>query len=218
MPKSAWLSTELHDYLVAHSDPVDPVLAELTEETKRRVENLWIMEIAPEQGVFMQMLVSLSGATRAVEVGTFTGHSSICIARGLPDDGKLLCLDTSDEWTQVARRYWAKAGLEHKIELRLAPALDTLRALPPGPQFEFAFIDADKPNYPAYYEEILVRMPRGGLIVCDNVLWMGAVANPEAQDEQTRAIRAFNDKVASDERVSTSMIPVGDGLLLARKR
>ncbi|MCA9511339.1 MAG: class I SAM-dependent methyltransferase [Myxococcota bacterium] len=218
MPKSAWLTEALHEYLVAHSDPDDDLLRELTAETKRSVEGLWLMEIAPEQGAFMQMLVAISGARRAVEVGTFTGHSSISIARGLPDDGRLLCLDTSEEWTAIARRYWAKAGLEHKIELRLGPAVDALRALPREPLFDFAFIDADKPNYPVYYEEILARMPQGGLVVCDNVLWMGAVVDPAAQDEQTKAIRAFNDLVAADARVSTSMIPVGDGLLLARKR
>ena len=218
MPKSAWLTEALHEYLVAHSDPDDDLLRELTAETKRSVEGLWLMEIAPEQGAFMQMLVAISGARRAVEVGTFTGHSSISIARGLPDDGRLLCLDTSEEWTAIARRYWAKAGLEHKIELRLGPAVDALRALPREPLFDFAFIDADKPNYPVYYEEILTRMPQGGLVVCDNVLWMGAVVDPAAQDEQTKAIRAFNDLVAADARVSTSMIPVGDGLLLARKR
>ena len=218
MPKSAWLTEALHEYLVAHSDPDDDLLRELTAETKRSVEGLWLMEIAPEQGAFMQMLVAIPGARRAVEVGTFTGHSSISIARGLPDDGRLLCLDTSEEWTAIARRYWAKAGLEHKIELRLGPAVDALRALPREPLFDFAFIDADKPNYPVYYEEILARMPQGGLVVCDNVLWMGAVVDPAAQDEQTKAIRAFNDLVAADARVSTSMIPVGDGLLLARKR
>ena len=218
MPKSTWLSDELHQYILDHSGPVDPLLVELAEETKRLVEHLWVMEIAPEQGVFMEMLVRISGARRAVEVGTFTGHSSISIARGLPDDGTLLCLDTSDEWTEVARRYWDKAGVADKITLEIAPAADTLRALPPEEAFDFAFIDADKVNYGVYYEEILARMPAGGLIVCDNVLWGGSVVDPERQDDDTKAIRAFNDRVYADERVDTSMIPVGDGLLLARKR
>ena len=218
MPKSAWLTEPLHDYLVAHSEPLDPVLHELGEETKRVVEHLWMMEIAPEQGVFMEMLVRIHGGKRAVEVGTFTGHSAISIARGLPADGHLLCLDTSEEWTAIARRYWDKAGVADKIELRLAPAAETLRSLPEQALFDFAFIDADKPAYPVYYEEILKRMPQGGLIVCDNVLWGGSVANPEVRDDQTQAIRAFNDLVVQDPRVEASMIPVGDGLLLARKR
>jgi caffeoyl-CoA O-methyltransferase len=218
MPKSAWLSDALHGYLVSHSAPLDPLLEALGEETRRAVPDLWMMEIAPEQGVFMELLVRVSGASRAVEVGTFTGHSSICIARGLPDGGRLLCLDSSEEWTAIARRYWARAGLEDKIELRLAPAAETLAGLQDGPQFDFAFLDADKVNYPVYYEAILERMPPGGLIVCDNVLWSGAVVDPERQDDQTRAIRAFNDRVAADERVHASMIAVGDGLLLARKK
>ena len=218
MPKSAWLSEPLHEYIVAHSEPVDLVLGELSEETRRVVGPLAMMEIAPEQGVFMELLVRLAGARRAVEVGTFTGHSSISIARGLPADGSLLCCDVSDEWTSIARRYWEKAGVADKIELRLAPAAETLAALPPEQHFDFAFIDADKPAYPIYYEAILSRMPAGGLIVCDNVLWGGSVADPQNQEESTQAIRAFNDLVVADERVEASMIPVGDGLLLARKR
>jgi caffeoyl-CoA O-methyltransferase len=218
LPKSAWLSDELHQYILDHSGPVDSLLVELAEETKRRVKNLWLMEIAPEQGVFMQMLVTLTGAKRAVEVGTFTGHSAISIARGLPEEGHLLCLDVSEEWTAIARTYWERAGLTDKITLQIGPAIETLQALPETEQFDFAFIDADKQNYGAYYEEILKRMPSGGLIVCDNVLWSGAVANEEVVDEQTNAIRAFNDRVYADERVETSMISVGDGLLLARKR
>lgn len=218
MPKSAWLSDELHAYILDHSGPVDSLLVELAEETKRLVEHLWIMEIAPEQGIFMQMLVSLTGAKRAIEVGTFTGHSAISIARGLPDDGTLLCLDVSEEWTAVARRYWEKAGLSKKITLEIGPAAESLRALPEAEQFDFGFIDADKQNYASYYEEILKRMPSGGLILVDNVLWGGSVVDPERSDADTNAIRTFNDKVYGDERVDTSMISVGDGLLLAHKR
>jgi caffeoyl-CoA O-methyltransferase len=136
----------------------------------------------------------------------------------LPEDGRLLCLDVSEEWTAIARRYWEKAGVAEKIELRLAPAAETLAGLPADVQFEFAFIDADKENYPIYYEAILERMPAGGLIVCDNVLWGGSVIDPDNQQESTLAIRAFNDLVVADARVEASMIPVGDGLLLARKR
>lgn len=218
MPKSAWLSEPLHEYIVAHSEPLDPVLVELGAETERVAGGLAMMEIAPEQGVFMEMLVRLSGARRAVEVGTFTGHSSICIARALPEDGRLLCCDVSEEWTAVARRYWDKAGVAHKIELRLAPAVETLASLPPEQGFDFAFLDADKPSYSAYYEAILARMPAGGLIVCDNVLWGGSVVDAGNQDDSTVALRAFADAVVADERVEASMIAVGDGLLLARKR
>ena len=198
MPKSAWLSEALHEYIVGHSAPLDSLLEELGQETRRAVPDLWMMEIAPEQGVFMELLVGLTGARRAVEVGTFTGHSSICIARGLPEDGQLLCLDTSEEWTAIARSYWERAGVAEKIELVLAPAAETLAALPADEAFDFAFLDADKANYPVYYEEILKRMPPGGLIVCDNVLWSGAVVDPDRDDPQTRAIRAFNDQVAAD--------------------
>jgi caffeoyl-CoA O-methyltransferase len=218
MPKSAWLSDALHEYIVAHSEPLDPVLLELGEETRRVAGGLAMMEIAPEQGAFMELLVRLTGARRAVEIGTFTGHSAISIARGLPADGRLLCCDVSEEWTAIARRYWEKAGVADKIELRLAPGAETLASLPADTRFDFAFIDADKPAYSTYYEAILARMPAGGLIVCDNVLWGGSVADPENQEESTQAIRAFNDLVIADERVEASMIPVGDGLLLARKR
>ena len=158
------------------------------------------------------------GAKRAVEIGTFTGYSSLCIARGLPDDGKLLCCDVSDEWTQVGRRFWEKAGVAHKIELKIGPAADTLRALPERELFDLAFIDADKVGYPVYYEEILKRLRPNGLILVDNVLWMGAVVNPEAQDPNTVAIRAFNDQVAADPRVDCVMLAVSDGLTILRKR
>ena len=217
-PKSFFLNPEAQAYLVDHSRPADDVLETLVEETRKATGGLSLMQIAPEQGAFMQLLVAATGARSAIEVGTFTGYSSICIARGLPEDGRLLCLDTSEEWTEIARRAWEKAGVAHKIELQIAPAADALRALPEDTRFDFAFIDADKPNYGVYYDEILKRMPSGGLIVCDNVLWMGAVIDPEAKDENTLAIRAFNDRVAGDARVETAMIAVGDGLLLARKR
>jgi caffeoyl-CoA O-methyltransferase len=158
------------------------------------------------------------GARRAIEVGTFTGYSSICIARGLPPDGRLLCCDVSEEWTALARRFWEKAGVADRIELRLAPAAETLRALPEDPVFDLAFLDADKPGYPVYYEEILRRLRPGGVILADNVLWMGRVADPAADDPQTAAIRAFNAQVAGDPRVDCVMIPLSDGLTLLRKR
>ena len=171
-----------------------------------------------EQGAFLTLLARAIGARRAVEVGTFTGYSAIAIARGLPPDGRLLCCDVSDEWTGIARRYFARAGLAERIDLRIAPALDTLRALPSGPALDLAFIDADKTSYRAYYEELLPRLRPNGLVLFDNVLWSGAVADPTDHSENTEAIRALNDFVARDERVESVMLPIADGLTIARKR
>jgi caffeoyl-CoA O-methyltransferase len=216
-PKSFHLSQGVHDYLVRHGTPPDPLLQELIEET-RKLGPISIMQIAPEQGAFMTLLARAIGARRAIEVGTFTGYSAISIARGLPDDGRLLCCDVSGEWTAIARRFFEKAGVAHRIELRLAPGIETLRALPATEDVDLAFIDADKPSYPLYYEEILRRMRPGGLLLADNVLWLGRVADPAADDEQTRAIRSFNELVARDERVDRVMLPIADGLTIARKR
>jgi caffeoyl-CoA O-methyltransferase len=216
-PKSFHLSAAVHEYLVRHGTPPDAVLRELAEETAR-LGPISIMQIAPEQGAFMTLLARAIGARRAVEVGTFTGTSALCIARGLPDDGHLLACDVSEEWTAIARRYWERAGVAKKIELRIGPALETLRALPGEPRFDLGFIDADKPSYPLYYEEILKRLRPGGLVLIDNVLWFGRVADPADQDPQTRAIRGFNDAVAADPRVDCVMLPVSDGLTILRKR
>ena len=215
--KSLGVSPEVHEYLVAHGTPPDSVQRELIEET-RKLGGISIMQVAPEQGAFLTLLARAIGARRAIEVGTFTGYSSLCLARGLAQGGKLLTCDTSDEWTQVARRYWEKAGVADRIELRLGPGADTLRALPKDPVFDLGFIDADKGGYPLYYEEILTRLRPGGVILVDNVLWTGRVADPSAQDEMTVAIRKFNDKVAADSRVDCVMVPISDGLTLLRKR
>jgi caffeoyl-CoA O-methyltransferase len=160
----------------------------------------------------------LIGARHAIEVGTFTGYSAISISRGLPDDGTLLCCDVNEEWTAVARKYWERAGVDDKIELRIAPAIETLRSLPAGERFDLAFIDADKSNYPHYYEEVLARLRRTGVILVDNTLWGGAVADSKATDDNTKAIRAFNDAIAADDRVESTILTVGDGLTLIRKR
>jgi caffeoyl-CoA O-methyltransferase len=216
-PKSFFLSPEIQSYLVAHGMPPDAVLRELAAETER-IGPLARMQVAPEQGAFLTFLTRLIGARRAIEVGTFTGYSAVCIARGLPPDGKLLCCDVSEEWTAIARRFFEKAGVASRVELRIAPAAETLRALPEQADFDLAFIDADKPGYTVYYEEILRRLRPGGLILADNVLWSGAVVDPEARDASTLAIRTFNDLVAADERVDRVMIPLSDGLTLARKR
>jgi caffeoyl-CoA O-methyltransferase len=166
----------------------------------------------------MTLLARVTGARRAIEVGTFTGYSTLCLARGLPADGRVIACDVSREWTAIGRRYWEKAGVAEKIDLRIGPAAETLRALPEEEGFDLAFIDADKPNYPVYYELILARLRHGGLILVDNVLWMGQVVNPEASDPQTQAIRSFNDAVARDARVECVMLPISDGLSLLRKR
>src|SRR5919106_7006246 len=216
-PKSCFLTPGVHDYLLAHAPPLDDVQRDLIAETEA-LGDISVMQIAPEQGAFMASLTRLIGARRAVEVGTFTGYSSLSIARGLPDDGTLLCCDVSEEWTAIARKYWERAGVDQKIELRIAPALDTLRSLPSGEQFDLAFIDADKENYRNYYEEVLARLRRDGVILVDNTLWMGAVIDPEVTDDHTNAIRAFNDAVAADDRVDSVILTVGDGLTLVRKR
>ena len=214
--KSFFLTPQLHSYILDHIDAPDALQRELIEETEK-LGPIAMMQIAPEQGAFMELLVRTRGARRAIEVGTFTGYSALCIARALGPGGKLLCLDTSAEWTAIARRFWEKAGVADRIELRLAPGAETLAALPRETLFDFAFIDADKPAYRTYYEEILARLAPGGLIVCDNVLWAGRVCDPAVDDPQTREIRAFNDFVAGDARVERAMIAVGDGLTIARK-
>jgi caffeoyl-CoA O-methyltransferase len=164
------------------------------------------------------MLTRLVGARRAVEVGTFTGYSSLCIARGLVDGGSLLCCDVSEEWTALGRRAWAAAGLADRIELRIAPALDTLRALPEAAEVDLAFIDADKPGYAAYWAELVPRIRPGGLLLADNVLWSGRIVDPSVDDANTAALRAFNDVVAADDRVETVVLTAFDGLTMARKR
>jgi caffeoyl-CoA O-methyltransferase len=211
------LNPDLYEYVVAHGKNADPLLKELAEETANfgRISG---MQITAEQGNFMQLLAAAIGARSAVEVGTFTGYSSICVARALPSDGRLLCCDVSEEWTAIARRYWERAGVASKITLKLAPALGTLRALPADHSFDFAFIDADKISYRHYYEEILRRTRPGGLILFDNVLWNGAVIDPADQSDDTRAIRELNGFLMTDPRVDTVMLPIADGLTICRKR
>jgi predicted O-methyltransferase YrrM len=215
-PKSFFLNSEIHGYLLAHTQPIDEVQQELIDETSELPMSM--MQISPEQGAFMEILTRLIGAKRAVEVGTFTGYSALAIARGLPDDGTLLCCDVSEEWTSIGRRYWEAAGVAGKIDLRLAPATETLQALPDEELFDLAFIDADKPAYPVYYEEILRRLRPNGVILVDNTLWGGRIADPGERDEATLAIRAFNDMVAADPRVESTILTLGDGVTFVRKR
>jgi len=215
-PKFTALDDALYAYLLAHRSPDDEVVRQLREETAR-LGGQAVMQVAPEQAAFLRILVAATGARRAVEVGTFTGLSSLAIARGLPADGRLLCLDVSEQWTAIARQAWAKAGVAERIELRIAPAAETLRALPEGPRFDFAFIDADKKGYPVYWEEIVRRLRPGGLIAVDNVLWEGDVVRSEEQDDDVVAIRRFNELVLADRRVESVMLAIADGLTLARK-
>ncbi|HEV7708624.1 MAG TPA: class I SAM-dependent methyltransferase [Asanoa sp.] len=211
-------SPAISDYLLAHSTPADEVLRELAAETTRAFPDAAGMQISHDEGELLTMLTQLVGATSAVEVGVFTGYSSICIARGLAPGGTLLACDVSEEWTSIARRYWDRAGVADRIDLRIAPAIETLRALPAEETVDFAFIDADKDGYPAYYAELVTRVRPGGLIVLDNVLRGGRVVDPSATGPGDVAIRAINDQVVADPRVSVAMLPVRDGVTLIRKR
>jgi len=213
------MTDELYDYLLSVSLREPEVLRRLREETAS-LEQAGL-QISPEQGQLMALLVELIGATRTLEIGTFTGYSALVVALALPADGCVVACDVSEEWTRVARRYWAEAGVAENIDLRLGPALDTLDTLLAEERtggFDFAFIDADKESYDAYYERCLALVRRGGLIAIDNVLWHGRVVDPSDTDADTEAIRVLNAKLAHDERVSISLVPIGDGLTLARKR
>jgi caffeoyl-CoA O-methyltransferase len=215
-PKSFFLSSEIHEYLLDHGARPDGVQQSLIEATEA-LGDVALMAVAPEQGAFMTLLTRAVGARSAVEVGTFTGSSALAIARGLPPDGHLLCCDVSQEWTAIGRRHWEQAGVADRIELRLGPAFATLQSLPRDETVDLAFIDADKPGYGAYYEELLARLRPNGVILVDNTLWMGAVVDDDATDDATAAIRAFNDMVAADDRVDCVLLPVSDGLTLLRK-
>jgi len=217
--RSSSLDDRVYDYLLAMSVREHPAQVGLRAATADMP--LAVMQISPEQGQFMGLLVELIDARRAIEIGTYTGYSALAVALALPDDGQLIACDISEDYTRVGRPFWDQAGVARKIDLRLAPALDTLDGLladGEAGRFDFAFIDADKDNYDAYYERCLRLMRPGGLIAIDNVLWEGKVADPAVQDSDTRAIRALNDKLKDDDRVTISMLPVGDGLTLARKR
>lgn len=213
------LTPELYRYLLEVSLREPPLLQGLRGETARLPQAG--MQIAPEQGQFMALLVRLIDARRCIEVGVFTGYSSLCCALAMPGDGYLLACDSSDEWTQVARRYWSEAGVAGRIDLRVAPALETLDAeIDAGhaQSFDFAFIDADKTRYAEYYERCLRLLRPGGVIAVDNVLWGGSVADTDDDSESTRAIREFNAQLHADERIDLSLVPIGDGLSLCRKR
>ncbi len=213
------LTDSLHEYLLSVSLREPPLLRALREETAS--DPSANMQIAPEQGQFMGLLVQLMGARRCLEIGVFTGYSSLVTALALPDDGRIVACDVSERWTSIARRHWRAAGVAHKVDLRLAPALGTLDALIAAGEegrFDFAFIDADKENYGHYFERVLRLLRPGGLVAVDNTLWSGRVADPENAEADTVAMRHFNERLHSDARVDLSLVPIGDGLTLARKR
>jgi len=217
--RSLPLSDELQAYVDRHGAREHPVQAELRAATAGMKHAL--MQIGPDQGAFMALLAKLIGARRTIEIGVFTGYSALSVALALPADGRIVACDVSEEWTAMARRYWEKAGVADRIDLRLAPALQTLDALVAEGQagrFDFAFIDADKKSYPGYFERCLTLVRAGGLIAVDNTLWSGAVLDEADRSADTVAIRAFNDAVQRDERVDVALLTVGDGLTLARKR
>jgi len=216
-PKFTALDDSLYEYLAAHrSPPDDEIVRDLREETARLGRQA-AMQIAPDQAALLRILASAIGARVAVEVGTFTGFSALAIARGLAPGGRLHCFDVSEEWTAIARRYWAKAGVAGRIELHVGEAARMLRALPEDPPLDFAFIDADKKGYPVYWDEIVRRLRPGGLVAVDNVLWEGEVVQADVRGEDVEAIRAFNAQLLADDRVESVMLAVADGLTLARK-
>jgi len=211
--RAPFLPEKIARYIAEHSVREAEILKELRAATAK--VPMSGMQIGADQGQFMALLVQAIGARKCLEIGTYTGYSALAVALALPDDGHITCCDINAEWTALAQRFWKKAGMDRKIELRLAPALDTLKTLQ-GP-FDFVFIDADKGNYANYYDACLPMVRRGGIIAVDNTLWSGWVADPKQKDADTRALRAFNDKLHRDERVALSLLPLGDGVTLALK-
>ena len=218
MAKGIGLTDELQSYIADHGLPPDAILRQLVADTEEAAGPWALMQIAPEQGAFMTWLTRLLGARRALEIGTFTGYSAICIARGLTDDGTLTCLDVSEEWTAIAREAWNDSGLADRIDLRLGDAAESLAAMPADAQFDIAFIDADKSSYETYLDLVFARLRPGGVVLVDNVLLFGRVADQNAQDDDALTMRAFNDSRVTDERWDTVMLPISDGLTLLRKR
>jgi caffeoyl-CoA O-methyltransferase len=216
--RSIAVTPQVFDYLVAHGTPPDATYEAIAAETREKAGDWAGMQIGPDQYALLTLLTRLLDVRFAVEVGTFTGTSATAIAKGLAEGGRLLCCDVSEEWTSIARKHWADAGVAGRIDLRLAPATETLAALPAGTTVDLAFIDADKPNYIAYYEALVPLLRPNGLLIADNVLWSGNVVRDDVNDDNTVAIRAFNDHVAADARCDRVMLAVGDGITLVRKR
>ena len=216
--KSNWLDPAISAYIAAHTTQPDSLQRALIAETAERTGRAAGMQVSADQGALLALFVGILGARNVVEVGTFTGYSSLCMARALPSGGRLLCCDISEEWTAVARRYWADAAVADRITLRVGPAVQTLRDLPTDDPIDLAFIDADKTGYASYYEELLGRMRRGGVILVDNTLWSGRVLDDADTSADTVALRDFNDMVAADGRVESYLLPVADGLTVIRRR
>jgi caffeoyl-CoA O-methyltransferase len=215
--RSRFIQDDIAAYASAHSSGPDDLQTALQEVTREQTGPAAGMQIGDDQAVLMEIVARAMGARRALEVGTFTGYSALAVARGMGPEGRMLCCDVNAEWTATAREYWEKAGVSDRIDLRLGPALETLRSLSGEEQFDLAFVDADKTGYLAYYEEIIPRMRRGGLLLADNTLQGGRVADPDATDESTAAIRIFNDRVATDPRVRVVLLPLGDGVTFIQK-
>jgi caffeoyl-CoA O-methyltransferase len=215
--RSKFIEPAIADYALGHTSGPDAAQLELQHVTAERTGSAAGMQIGDDQAVLLEMLARATGARRAVEIGTFTGYSSLALARGLGPEGHLLCCDVSEEWTAIAREAWARAGVADRIDLRIAPALDTLGSLPDDVVFDLAFVDADKANYTNYYEALLPRLRPGGLLMVDNTLWGGAVLDEKDQTDDTVAIRALNDRIAADPRVRVVLLPIGDGLTLAQR-
>ena len=212
------LNDRLYRYVCSCRSDADDSILEALRVTTDLLGDISRMQVSQEQGSFLTLLAAAIGAKSAIEVGTFTGYSSLCIARGLAPRGRLICIDQSEEWTAIARKYWQQAGIQHKIELRLGPAVPTLKKLAPSLRFDFAFIDADKTEYDAYYELLLPRIRRNGLILFDNMLWGGRLGSGRVRQASGRAIEKLNRKLAHDKRVETVLLPVADGIQLCRKR
>jgi caffeoyl-CoA O-methyltransferase len=215
--RNDFIDPPIAEYASAHSSGPDEVQLQLQAVTSERTGGMAVMQIGDDQATFMEILARAIGARRAVEVGTFTGYSALAVARGMGPEGHLLCLDVSEEWTAIAREYWARAGVDDRIELRLGPAIDTLRSLLNDEQFDLAFVDADKTGYPDYYDELIPRLRAGGLLLADNTLQGGRVIDESADDSSTSAIRIFNDRVAADSRVRVVLLPIGDGVSVIQK-
>lgn len=219
MSRTSVAKPEIADYVVAHSTAADEIQQALIADTTEKVGVMAIMQIGQDQGAFMSVLAATMQPKFAVEVGTFTGYSALCVARGLAPGGTLLCCDISEEWTSIGKPHWEAAGVADRIDLRIAPALETLQAIPEDQVIDFAFIDADKTGYRAYYEEILKRLSPTGLILIDNTLWSGMVlADSGAEDDDTAALRELNDFLATDERIELAQLTVGDGITMIRRR
>jgi caffeoyl-CoA O-methyltransferase len=215
--RSRFIDDAVVAYASEHSNPPDDLQVELQQVTRDKTGAAAGMQIGDDQAVFMEILARSIGARHALEVGTFTGYSALAVARGIGPEGHLLCCDVSEEWTSIAREYWERAGVSDRIELRIGPALDTLRSLPESTRFDIAFLDADKETYPDYYEEIIPRLRPGGLLLVDNTLQSGRVLDPAADDSSTVAVRKLNDRIVADDRVRTVLLPIGDGVTLAER-